>query len=188
MTSKVKDILEKRLEFLDYDIRWYEGILKEQQDNLTGTVQKLDDYRAEREEIQAIIERNFPKDAVLEQLQKTREVLAERGRTKKKFIDSETCEVCLLGAIGIAAIGDEFEKHPSYYPFYNPEGYGSAYAKYSPGAARGAALAMSAELPLGWQGMSAATGLYEFNDAPDTTDEDVFDLIDRAIETRKAAA
>lgn len=188
MSSKVKDVLEKRVEFLDADIRWYERVLEEQQEDLTETAQKLDGYRAEREVIQAHIEDNFPTDVVLEQLQKTREVLEERGRTKKKFIDSETCEVCLLGAAGIAAIGDEFEKHPSYYPFYNPEGYGTAYAEYSPGAALGVALAMNAELPFNWRRTSAATGLYEFNDHPSTTDEDVFDLIDRAIETRKAAA
>lgn len=186
MSSKVKGILEKRIEFLDYDISWYEGILNGQQEKLTETVQKLDDYRAEREEIQAHIEENFPKDVVLEQLQKAREELAERGRTTRELINKDTCEVCLLGAVGIAVLGAEFEQEPTHVPFWPGEPQNARESEYHRGAAYEVAQALAAELGLPYE--AGYSDLYLFNDALDTTDEDVFDLIDRAIEARKEAA
>lgn len=186
MSSKVKGILEKRIEFLDYDISWYEGVLNGQQEKLTETVQKLDDYRAEREEIQAHIEENFPKDVVLEQLQKAREVLAERGRGVGALISPITGKVCLLGAVGIAVAGEDFRSE------YAGDGY-EVFRSGKPGfdvvaglAEQIVALKKSPRIPPVISATPAET-VYRFNDRG-ATDEDVFEVIDRAIEARKAAA
>lgn len=186
MSSKVKGILEKRIEFLDYDISWYEGVLNDQQEKLTETVQKLDDYRAEREEIQAHIEENFPKDVVLEQLQKTREVLEERGRGVGALISPITGKVCLLGAVGIAVAGEDFRSE------YAGDGYG-VFTSGKPGfdvvaglAEQIVALKKNPRIPPVISATPAET-VYRFNDRG-ATDEDVFEVIDRAIEARKVAA
>lgn len=186
MSNKVKEILEKRIEFLDNDISWYERALKDQQCYLAETVQKLDGQRTERDEIQSYIEANFPKDVVLEQLQKTREVLAERGRTRQTLINRNTCEVCLLGAVGIAVLGEAFEQAPTHLPFRAGQPETLQELKHRRGEASEVANALAAELGLAYE--ATYPDLYRFNDREITTDEDVFDLIDRAIETRKAAA
>lgn len=186
MSSKVKEILKERIESLGYDISWYERILSEQQAAVTGIARQLDDYRAEREEIQAYIEENFPKDVILEQLQRAREELAERGRTTRELINKDTCEVCLLGAVGIAVLGAEFEQDPTHVPFWPGEPQNARESEYHRGAAYEVARALAAELGLPYE--AGYPDLYLFNDALDTTDEDVFDLIDRAIEARKEAA
>lgn len=186
MSSKVEEILEKRIEFLDYDISWYEGVLNGQQEKLTETVQKLDDYRAEREEIQAHIEENFPKDVVLEQLQKTREVLEERGRGTGALISAMTGKVCLLGAVGIAVAGEDFRSE------YAGDGY-EVFRSGKPGFDVVAGLADQIvalnrdpwTLPV--VSTTPAETVYRFNDRG-ATDEEVFEVIDRAIETRKAVA
>lgn len=187
MSSSVKQVLEDRIDALNDDISWIESDIKRSADFLARGEERLAEVVADRDAVQSFLDEHFPKDVVLEQLQKTREVLAERGRIKKKFIDEESCEVCLLGAIGVAVLGEEFEASPAFYPFYDPRNFHKGDASLNPGAAYEAALAISAELPAAYQ-ITSPYQLYEFNDAPATTDEDVFDLIDRAIETRKAAA
>ncbi|WP_078323643.1 DUF6197 family protein [Mycobacteroides salmoniphilum] len=188
MSNKVKELIEIRVDALNDTIEWVESDLKYIRGNLEASENRIADATAERDELQAYVDEHFPTDVVLEQLQKTREVLAARGRTTRRFIDSDTCEVCLLGAAGIAVLGDEFVKYPSFYPFYDGADFDPEDQVYNPGAAREVARAINAELPAERQRSLVSSGLYEFNDAPTTTDEDVFDLIDRAIETRKAAA
>ncbi|WP_100460539.1 DUF6197 family protein [Mycobacteroides abscessus] len=186
MSSKVKEILEERIESLDYDISWYERVLSEQQDAVTDTAKQLDDYRAEREEIQAHIEENFPKDVVLEQLQKTREVLEERGRGTGALISAMTGKVCLLGAVGVAVAGEDFRSE------YAGDGY-EVFKSGKPAfdvvaglAEQIVALKKDPRIPPVISATPAET-VYRFNDRG-ATDEDVFEVIDRAIEARKAAA
>lgn len=118
--------------------------------------------------------------SVLEQLKKTREILATRGRTTGELIDRETCKVCLLGAIGLAVLGDEFEEDPDYRYFAHPDRDWDGEPDRT-GAAIEVVDALLKERPRGgWD--DSYTDLYLFNDTEAQNDEEVFALIDRAIQ------
>lgn len=104
--------------------------------------------------------------SVLAGLKKTREILEKRGRTSGDLIDRGTCRVCLLGAIGLAVLGDEFEDYPDYAHFH------------SGGAASPVVDELLKYVSKHW---GSYEDIYRFNDVTASTDDDVFALIDQAI-------
>ncbi|ALH46889.1 hypothetical protein AVU87_gp56 [Mycobacterium phage Theia] len=55
---------------------------------------------------------------IAEIVEKAHDEMVARGRTTGNLIDPETCEVCLLGAVGVAGIGEEKLKKTLYEEFY----------------------------------------------------------------------
>lgn len=189
MNSSVKEVLEDRIVALNDDISWIEADIKRSASFVESGEKRLAGVVAERNEIRDFLDETFPEptDLILEQLKKTREVLEERGRTTNTFIN-ENCEVCVLGAVGVAVLGEVFESDPSFYPFYSGEPKDEFEQQRRRGAASEVVQAIAGELQIPWPRTPDYGDLYIFNDRAETTDEEVFDLIDRAIETRKAAA
>lgn len=186
MTVKVKELIDTRVAELNDTIEWFESDLKCINVNLEATQNRIAEARSEREELQAYADKHFTKDVVLEQLQKTREVLEERGRGTGALISAMTGKVCLLGAVGIAVAGEDFRSG------YAGDGYG-VFTSGEPGfdvvaglAEQIVALKKNPRIPPVISATPAET-VYRFNDRG-ATDEDVFEVIDRAIEARKAAA
>lgn len=120
-------------------------------------------------------------EKLLADLYTTRNILADRGRCRGKLEDHEG-KVCLEGAIA-HAVGPSLMarlagggKTPS---FTNLE--------LTPRAKR-LMEALEKELPSGaTQGFEPIYSLYMFNDAYDTSDQDIFDLIQRTINANGGA-
>ncbi|OHT67809.1 hypothetical protein [Mycobacteroides chelonae] len=115
--------------------------------------------------------------SVLDQLKKTREVLETRGRTIGTLVRSD-CRVCLLGAIGVAVLGESYADKPTYAVFdktvegFNEEAYAVVESLFP-------------YLPDSYQYEYVAQNyddVVAFNDTDaEFDDEKVFNLIDRAI-------
>ncbi|AEJ93566.1 hypothetical protein SEA_JABIRU_40 [Mycobacterium phage Jabiru] len=56
---------------------------------------------------------------IAEIIEKAHDEMVARGRTTGDLIDTETCKVCLLGAVGVAGIGEEELKRTLYDEFRN---------------------------------------------------------------------
>ncbi|QGJ97089.1 hypothetical protein SEA_PETTERN_43 [Mycobacterium phage PetterN] len=121
---------------------------------------------------------------ISEIIEKAHDVMVERGRTTGQLIDPDTCKVCLLGAIGVAGIGEEELKKTHYDEFYVG------------GKLRPVVKELVKDLPdAKLQAMSLGslreyldhTDLYDFNDNYADTG-DVLDLFKRTANRLKDAA
>lgn len=115
--------------------------------------------------------------SVIEGLKKTREVLETRGRIVGHLVGND-CRVCLLGAIGVAVLGDSYADSPTYAVFdkTQPGFDAEAYAVVE---------SLFPHLPDKYQYEYVAQNyddVVSFNDNDaEFDDEKVFNLIDRAI-------
>jgi hypothetical protein len=109
----------------------------------------------------------------------TKQALADRGRCRQLLMNTEG-NVCLDGAVGVAC---ELE-------MMMPEGNYSAL--YKSDRAMAVIMALAAQTSSDHQRLFGAVGrdhehteamhiVYYFNDHPNTTDQDCFDLIDKAL-------
>jgi hypothetical protein len=104
---------------------------------------------------------------VIADLQAAREELAARGRCVHKFADGE--KVCALGALGVAAVEGFLELTEQHQEHANNR---------EPRMVR-ARLALEQHLPE--VGGHLELTVNEFNDDPETTDEDVLNLFDKTL-------
>ncbi|AGT11923.1 hypothetical protein O156_gp54 [Mycobacterium phage LittleCherry] len=123
---------------------------------------------------------------IAEIVEKAHDEMAARGRTTGNLIDPETCEVCLLGAVGVAGIGEEELKKTLYEEFY----YGGKLhpvvkelVKDLPDSALQAMYGSTAPL----RSDLFYDDLYHFNDTHATT-EQVLDLFKTTAKRLKEAA
>ncbi|QBP29043.1 hypothetical protein KIP49_gp49 [Mycobacterium phage Scorpia] len=121
---------------------------------------------------------------IAEIIEKAHDVMVERGRTTGELIDPDTCKVCLLGAIGVAGIGEEELKKTHYDEFY------------AGGKLRPVVKELVKDLPdaklqaMSWGRLREYldhTDLYDFNDNYADT-WDVLDLFKRTANRLKDAA
>lgn len=124
-----------------------------------------------------------------DQLVRTKEELVTRGRTTSVLVDEETGCCCLLGAVGLAVLGEETWRQKT------KDKYGNTDLSYDPfwdgvGEASAVVAALTEQLPdeflVEVYGRADDLRLdygsvYSFNDSF-ADDEQVFELIDRAIE------
>lgn len=97
----------------------------------------------------------------------TKQALAERGRCRELLQDPTTGKVCLDGAVGVAC-GLEM-MHESYADLYDSD------------RAMAVIRALAAQNSRNPINAAAVHTVYFFNDNRDTTDQDCFDLIDKAL-------
>lgn len=119
---------------------------------------------------------------LLKQLEGTRDVLETRGRGVSRLFYRESCRVCLLGAVALAALGEGAEDAPE----------AEIYRRFEDRDPRLQPIvdALLAELPDYAQPDPEASyplnSLWRFNDGFDIHDDGpVFDLINKAIHTEK---
>ncbi|QGJ92213.1 hypothetical protein SEA_MARYSWELL_38 [Mycobacterium phage MarysWell] len=125
---------------------------------------------------------------IVEVIEKARAEMVQRGRTTGQLVDSD-CQVCLLGAVGIAVLGgaDELLKRTF------KEGYELFYL----GEVAPVVDELVKDLPRSFVANIYETAippddlsyadLYEFNDSYATTD-DVLELFDRTVSRLKESA
>lgn len=103
---------------------------------------------------------------------KTKKILKQRGRTHVSLLNDQGC-VCLLGAVGLAAGVPESDLRAGLYAEFGRNGVAAPLVS--------ALIDELGEDYLYGPYDSGYEDLYSFNDSTDDDDE-VFDLIDRAIE------
>lgn len=119
---------------------------------------------------------------VVQTLETAKNLLIEKGRIVADLINDAGC-MCALGAIGVAAVGEEKLRERRYYLFEE------IYPKYQSPEAIAAGRAVVEELR-GTDFHSDADEdlirvIWSYNDAEGRTDQEVLDLLDRAISTQK---
>lgn len=122
----------------------------------------MNDFAAASEEAQ--------RQQTIADLKGARRELVARGRCRDQLLEVDTGRVCLLGALCMASV-DGFEHQ------YGLKAAGAAEYMTRPKRARKALEEQLRSIDAKWDGVPA----FYFNDAEETTDQDVLDLIDKTL-------